>query len=96
MTIGLPKGTRQPNFKHTIGISIAVPNEHAFVPTPTMSPSEIAYHRGRDIARRGRKSEENPYGEEQATLSAEWLRGYEDERRTRPREQPPGLAREED
>jgi hypothetical protein len=81
MKIGLPKGMRQPTFKHSVGISIVVPEAHAFVATPTMSPGEIAYNRGRDIARRGRKADENPYGDEQETLSAEWLRGFEDERR---------------
>jgi hypothetical protein len=77
MPIGLPKGMRQPSFKHTTGISIAVPNDHAFIARPTMSPGEIAFERGRDLKRRGRKPDENPYGPEQEALSAEFMRGFE-------------------
>jgi hypothetical protein len=80
MAIGLPKGMRQPNFGHAVGISIAVPDAHAFVPTPNLTAAEIAYHRGRDLARRGRKVEDNPYGEEQEKLSAEFLRGFNEGR----------------
>lgn len=96
MTIGLPKGMRMPDFRHGVGISIAVPNAYAFTPLPNMAPREIAYQKGRDAARRSRSDSENPYSPTQTELSAEWMRGYEDEGRAGPRQQPEGDAREQD
>jgi hypothetical protein len=67
---------RQPNFGHSVGVSIAVPYAHAFVPTPNMSPLEIAYSKGADAARRGLDSNANPYSATEAGLSEAWGRGY--------------------
>lgn len=61
---------------HGIGISVALPHMKDFVPTPNMTPLEIAHGRGKEARRKGRPEAENPYDEE--TLSAEWARGYGD------------------
>ncbi len=59
---------------HAFGVSILVPHS-SFSPTPTMTPLEIAYHKGRDMKRRGRPAE-NPHNEFETELAAEWDRGY--------------------
>lgn len=92
MAIGLPPGYKQPNFRHSVGISVVVPYAHNLTATPNMLPREVAYNKGRDAARRGRKADENPYPPEQAQLSAEFMRGYDDEGCTGPRLQPEGDA----
>lgn len=61
------------------GVKIAVPVPHSrFVPTPSMSPAEIAYRLGRGA--RQSKSGSNPYVGKNAHLAAEWLRGYGDDK----------------
>jgi len=67
---------RQPSFKHTAGISMAVQSAHNFTPTPNYTPAEIAYHKGADARRRGRTEADNTYADEQPALSAEWMRGF--------------------
>jgi hypothetical protein len=67
---------RQPNFKHAVGISMAVQSVHNFTPTPNYTPAEIAYFKGVDARRRGRPETDNDYPDEQKNLSAEWMRGY--------------------
>jgi hypothetical protein len=66
---------KQPNFKHAVGISMAVQSVHNFTPTPNYTPAEIAYFKGVDARRRGRP-DSNEYPAEQENLSAEWERGY--------------------
>jgi hypothetical protein len=63
---------------HSIGVTIAVPH-NSFTPTPTMSPLEIAYHKGLEAKRLGRPAE-NPHSDlltpNEGSLAAEWERGY--------------------
>lgn len=76
---------RQPNFGHAIGVSILVPYSHEFVPTPNLSPTEIAYHKGREIAQRGRDHTECPYDAgEHPNLHEHWMRGYKDHAANKP------------
>lgn len=64
---------------HSIGVTIAVPHKR-FTPTPTMSPLEIAYHKGAEAKRLGRPESDNPHGDKlnpnHGQLSAEWSKGY--------------------
>jgi hypothetical protein len=61
-----------------MGVTIAVPHT-SFTPTPTMSPLEIAFHKGREAKRLGRPAE-NPHNDlltpNHGALAAEWDRGY--------------------
>lgn len=66
---------RQPNFKHSVGISMVVQHVTRFTPLPNYTPAEVAYFRGVEARRRGRP-DLNDYPPEQANLSAEWERGY--------------------
>jgi hypothetical protein len=63
---------------HSLGVTIAVPHSK-FTPTPTMSPLEIAFHKGREAKRLGRPAE-NPHKDlltpNDGALAAEWERGY--------------------
>ena len=63
---------------HSIGVTIAVPHAD-FTPTPTMSPLEIAFHKGREAKRLGRPAD-NPHADKLAPnagqLAQEWDRGY--------------------
>lgn len=79
---------RQPNFGHGVGISIALPYAHSFVPTPNLSPLEIAYSKGADAARRGIGEDANPYNAaEHRNLSETFARGYKDN--AAPKSDPP-------
>jgi hypothetical protein len=66
---------KQPSFKHSAGISMAVQSLHNFTPTPNYTPAEIAYFKGLDARKRGRPESDNTY-DTQPNLSAEWMRGY--------------------
>jgi hypothetical protein len=57
---------------HAIGVQIVVPHK-TFVPTPNMSPLQIAFRKGAEAKRLGR-ARNNPHGSGQ--LAAEWDRGY--------------------
>lgn len=64
---------------HSVGVTIAVPHSK-FTPTPTMTPLEIAYHKGREAKRLGRKAD-NPHDfltPNDGALAAEWDRGYDE------------------
>jgi ribosome modulation factor len=66
-------------FGHSVGVSIVVPYVHNFVPTPNLKPLEIAYHKGRDAARRGHREDVCPYDPgEHPHLNEHWMRGYND------------------
>lgn len=69
---------RRSRHTHAAGVSILVPHS-SFTPTPTMSPLEVAYHKGRDAKRRGRPAT-NPHNDlltpNDGELAAEWERGY--------------------
>jgi len=71
-------GQRVSKPTHSMGVTIAVPHT-SFTPTPTMSPLEIAFHKGREAKRLGRPAE-NPHNDlltpNHGALAAEWDRGY--------------------
>lgn len=71
-------GQRVTKPTHSIGVTIAVPHSR-FTPTPTMTPLEIAFHKGREAKRLGRPAE-NPHNElltpTSGALAAEWDKGY--------------------
>jgi len=62
---------------HSVGVTIAVPHS-GFTPTPTMSPLEIAFHKGQEAKRLGRPAE-NPHTDmlapNEGQLAKEWDRG---------------------
>ena len=63
---------------HTMGVAFAVP--HAFIPTPNMTPLQIARGKGAEAKRLGHSDSENPHSEKlvpnEGQLSAEWIKGY--------------------
>jgi hypothetical protein len=63
---------------HTIGVNIAVPH-NGFTPTPSMTPLQIAFHKGKEAKRLGRPAD-NPHTDMLApndgALASEWNRGY--------------------
>jgi hypothetical protein len=69
---------RKMKHTHQVGVLLLVPHS-SFTPTPTMTPLEIAFHKGRDAKRRGRPAE-NPHTDflapNNGALAAEWDRGY--------------------
>jgi len=75
---------RFPKPTHSVGVSILVPHSK-FTPTPSMSPLEIAFYKGREARRLGRPAE-NPHNElltpNDGALAAEWERGYNSMKRT--------------
>ena len=64
---------------HSAGVASAVPHTSS-VPTPNMTPLEIAFRKGQEAKHRG--SAENPHTDKLATsqsegqLAKEWDRGY--------------------
>lgn len=64
---------------HSVRVSVLVPHS-SFTPTPTMSPLQVAFFKGKEARRLGRSVEENPHTDVLAPnngqLSAEWLKGY--------------------
>lgn len=68
---------RRMKHTHAAAVSILVPHS-SFTPTPTMTPLEIAFHKGREARRRGRPAE-NPHdflSPNDGVLATEWDKGY--------------------
>lgn len=65
---------------HSMGVSLAVPHS-SFVPTPNMTPLQIARAKGAEAKRLGRRDSDNPHTDMLASpsegqLSEEWTKGY--------------------
>lgn len=70
---------RKMRHPHAARVAILVPHS-SFTPTPSMSPLEIAYFKGREAKRRGRPAE-NPHTDtltpNNGLLAAQWMKGYD-------------------